>query len=161
MFERLRLLRVAAGRSTARESRARVAEKEMRKAMASGAGGERLLGGEEKALGKLEVRARLTFFFHFVALRILVRLFAPFASGQVQTVGWCFFLGWRAVVFGKVCTKKFHVSRGTTSRNGLALRSRACCTFRHSSFVIFFCPCSGYVKRGTCLRQMLVEVHPL
>ena len=56
VFERLRLLRAAAGRSAAREIRARVAEKEVRKGMASGVGGEHLLAGEKSALGKLEVR---------------------------------------------------------------------------------------------------------
>lgn len=55
VFERLRLLRAAAGKSAAREIRARVAEKEVRKGMASGVGGEQLLAGEKSALGKLEV----------------------------------------------------------------------------------------------------------
>lgn len=55
VFERLGLLRAAAGRSASREVRARVAEKEVRKGMASGVGSEQLLAGEKSALGKLEV----------------------------------------------------------------------------------------------------------
>lgn len=57
VFERLRLLQVAAGRSAAREIRARAAEKKVREGMASGSGSAALLAGEKTALGKLEVRA--------------------------------------------------------------------------------------------------------
>eukprot|EP00752_Nemacystus_decipiens_P001949 g1876.t1 len=56
VFERLRLLRTVAGRSAAREIRARVAGKEVRKGMASGVGSEQLLAGERSALGKLELQ---------------------------------------------------------------------------------------------------------
>lgn len=61
VFERLRLLRATAGRSAAREIRARAAEKEVRKGMASGVGAGQLLAGEESALGKLEVCALAIF----------------------------------------------------------------------------------------------------
>lgn len=61
VFERLRLLRAATGRSATREIRARVAEKEVRKGMASRVGDEQLLAGEKSALGKLEVRSLAVF----------------------------------------------------------------------------------------------------
>ncbi|CAM9476924.1 unnamed protein product [Ectocarpus sp. 4 AP-2014] len=56
IFERLRLLRAAAGQSAAHESRARVAEKEMKTGMTRGGGSEQLLAEERSALGKLQLQ---------------------------------------------------------------------------------------------------------
>ncbi|CAB1112702.1 unnamed protein product [Ectocarpus sp. CCAP 1310/34] len=56
IFERLRLLRAAAGQSAAREIRARVAEKEMKTGMTRGGGSEQLVAEERSALGKLQLQ---------------------------------------------------------------------------------------------------------
>ncbi|CAM9896948.1 unnamed protein product [Ectocarpus fasciculatus] len=56
IFERLRLLRAAAGQSAAREIRARAAEIEMKTGMTCGGGGEQLLAEERSALGKLQLQ---------------------------------------------------------------------------------------------------------
>lgn len=83
VFERLRLLRAAAGRSAARDIRARVAEKEVRKGMASGVGGEQLLAGEKSALGKLEV---CTLEFCGWVVRYIIALLALVGLGLADLV---------------------------------------------------------------------------
>lgn len=92
--------------------------------MASGAGGQRLLAGEEKALGKLKVRERCTLqstclFFYLLRLKFgwTVR------QGRCQdTAGWCFLAG--GLLFLASFERESDVSLVTAFRSGFIPKPR-------------------------------------